>query len=61
MDKPHKDDQIHEEPELHFSFPVDKSKIEQIHKCLEKGRLTVKVSKIDSLHTGRGVNGYTYD
>ena len=44
---------------MKLSFKLDPKKIEQIQRCLKKGRLTITVSKIDDL--GRAGNGYNYD
>ena len=47
-------------PKLHLDMPVDAEKREAIQKCLEKGRLTITVSKVD-LASGRMGDPYLYD
>jgi anti-sigma28 factor (negative regulator of flagellin synthesis) len=44
-----------------LKFHLDDKKIEQIKKCLEKGTLSITVSKIDLLQGGRAVDPYVYD
>lgn len=44
-----------------LKFHLDEKKVEQIKKCLEKGTLSITVSKIDLLQGGRAANGYQYD
>jgi hypothetical protein len=46
-------------PLMKLSFKLDAKKIEQIQRCLKKGRLTITVSKVDP--GGRAGNGYLYD
>jgi hypothetical protein len=47
-------------PKLHLNMPLDERKIKAIHKCLEKGELTISLSKVD-LASGRLGDGYLYD
>jgi len=47
-------------PLMKLSFKLDQKKIDQIQRCLKKGRLTITVSKVD-LSSGRPTNGYLYD
>ena len=44
---------------MKLSFALDPKKVEQIQRCLKKGRLTITVSKVSAL--GRADNGYLYD
>jgi hypothetical protein len=44
---------------MKLSLKLDPQKIEQIQRCLKKGRLTITVSKVSAL--GRAENGYLYD
>jgi hypothetical protein len=46
-------------PLMKLSFKLDAKKIEQIQRCLKKGRLTITVSKVGA--GGRAENGYLYD
>jgi anti-sigma28 factor (negative regulator of flagellin synthesis) len=45
--------------DLHFE--LDSEKVAQIKKCLEKGKLTISVNKVDLTSIGRSGNGYLYD
>jgi hypothetical protein len=45
--------------EMKLSFTLDPKRIEQIQRCLKKGRLTITVSKVSA--AGRAVNAYIYD
>jgi anti-sigma28 factor (negative regulator of flagellin synthesis) len=47
--------------EFKLSLELDEKKIEEIKRCLEKGRLTITVASIDKLVGGRAANGYLYD
>lgn len=47
-------------PLMKLSFKLDPKKIEQIQRCIKKGRLTITVSKVD-MSSGRPTNGYIYD
>ncbi len=47
-------------PKLHLDMPLDAEKIEAIHKCLEKGHLTITVSEVD-LARGRIGEAWLYD
>ena len=44
---------------MKMSFTLTPDKIEQIQRCIKKGRLTITVSKVSAL--GRADNGYLYD
>ncbi|KGS16666.1 hypothetical protein X961_5906 [Burkholderia pseudomallei MSHR5613] len=43
-----------------LDMPVDAKKIKAIQKCLENGKLTITMSKVD-LAGGRMGEGYLYD
>jgi hypothetical protein len=47
-------------PKLHLTMPLDARKIKAIQKCLEKGQLTITVSKVD-LASGRIGDAWLYD
>ena len=47
-------------PKLKLEMPLDAKKIKAIQKCLEKGRLTITVSKVD-LANGRIGSAWLYD
>lgn len=47
-------------PKLHLDMPLDERKIKAIQKCLEKGHLTITVSKVD-LASGRIGDAWLYD
>ena len=47
-------------PKLTLSMPLDQAKIKAIQRCIEKGTLTISVSKVD-LATGRSGEGWLYD
>lgn len=46
---------------VEMTFHLDKEKIEQIHKCLQNGKLTLTVHKANLLESGRFSSGYLYD
>lgn len=45
--------------DLHFE--LDSEKVASIKRCLEKGKLTISVNKVDLTTLGRSGNGYEYD
>jgi hypothetical protein len=45
--------------QLKISLKLNPKRIEQIQRCLKKGRLTITVSRVSSI--GRADNGYLYD
>jgi hypothetical protein len=47
-------------PRLRLDMPLDAQKIKDIQKCLEKGHLTITVSKVD-LANGRIGEAWLYD
>ncbi len=47
-------------PKMHLSMPLDAKKIAAIHRCIEKGTLTVKLTKVD-LIGGKLGGGWLYD
>ena len=47
-------------PKLHLDMPLDAQKVKDIQKCLEKGHLTITVSKVD-LASGRIGEAWLYD
>jgi hypothetical protein len=47
-------------PKLKLDMPLDAKKIKAIQRCIEKGRLTITVSKVD-LASGRLGDGWIYD
>jgi hypothetical protein len=47
-------------PKLHLDMPLDARKVKAIQKCLEKGHLTITVSKVD-LASGRIGDAWLYD
>ncbi|OMQ56372.1 hypothetical protein AQ708_26395 [Burkholderia pseudomallei] len=47
-------------PKMTLDMPVDAKKIKAIQKCLENGKLTITMSKVD-LAGGRMGEGYLYD
>jgi hypothetical protein len=47
-------------PKLTLNLPIDARKAAAIQRCLEKGKLTITINKID-LATGRLADGYLYD
>lgn len=46
---------------VEMTFNLDKEKIEQIHRCLKNGKLTLTINKANLLESGRFQNGYLYD
>lgn len=49
------------ESKIQLSFPVDKKRIEEIQKCLKKGKLSITISKVAAQKAGRAREGYIYD
>ena len=47
-------------PKLTLNMPLDAKKIKAIQKCIEKGSLTITVSKVD-FAAGRLGQSYIYD
>ena len=47
-------------PKLRLDMPLDAKKIKAIQRCIEKGRLTITVSKVD-LAAGRLGDSWLYD
>jgi len=47
-------------PKLTLNMPLDTKKIKAIQKCLEKGKLTITVSKVD-LAAGKVGESWIYD
>ena len=47
-------------PKLTLQMPLDAKKIKAIQRCIEKGSLTISVSKVD-LASGRLGEGWLYD
>jgi anti-sigma28 factor (negative regulator of flagellin synthesis) len=47
-------------PKLELSMPLDARKVAAIKRCLDKGKLTITVSRVD-LVAGRAGDGYLYD
>ncbi|HWA60630.1 MAG TPA: hypothetical protein VG939_04610 [Caulobacteraceae bacterium] len=47
-------------PELQLDMPLDKEKIEAIHRCLANGHLTIKMTKVD-LAGGKLNASWLYD
>ena len=47
-------------PKLKLDMPLDARKIKAIQRCLEKGQLSITVSKVD-LAAGRIGDGWLYD
>jgi hypothetical protein len=47
-------------PKLHLEMPLDEQKVQDIRKCLEKGHLSITVSKVD-LANGRIGEAWLYD
>jgi hypothetical protein len=47
-------------PKLKIDMPLDARKIQAIQRCIEKGTLSITVSKVD-LATGRLGDGWLYD
>lgn len=47
-------------PKLTLNMPLDNKKIKAIQKCIEKGTLTITVSKVD-LAAGRIGSAWLYD
>lgn len=45
--------------DLHFE--VDSAKVAAIKRCLDKGKLTITVNRVDLSAIGRAGNGYEYD
>ncbi len=51
-------------PKVDLDFTIDSQKIEEIRKCLEKGKLTITLNKVDLTtiaEAGRAGDGYLYD
>lgn len=44
-----------------MSFELDDEKIQAIKRCLEKGKLTITMTKLDLLQGGRAGDPYLYD
>ncbi len=47
-------------PKLTLNMPLDARKVKAIQKCIEKGNLTITVSKVD-LAAGRIGDAWLYD
>ena len=47
-------------PKLTLNMPLDAKKIKAIHKCIEKGSLSITISKVD-LGAGRIGEAWLYD
>jgi hypothetical protein len=47
-------------PKLSLEMPLDEARIQAIHKCLEKGHLSIHLSQVD-LAAGRLGEGWLYD
>jgi len=47
-------------PKLKLDMPLDAKKIKAIQRCIQKGRLTITVSRVD-LGAGRLGEAYLYD
>lgn len=47
-------------PKLHLRMPLDAKKIKAIQRCIEKGELTITVTKVD-LAAGRIGEAWLYD
>jgi hypothetical protein len=50
---------IDQRVDLHFE--LDSDKVASIKRCLEKGKLTITVNKVDLNQLGRSGGGYEYD
>jgi anti-sigma28 factor (negative regulator of flagellin synthesis) len=50
---------IDQKMDLHFE--LDAEKVAAIKKCLEKGKLTISINKVDLTSLGRSGNPYIYD
>ena len=50
-----------DEVETRIHFELDEEKVAAIRKCLENGRLTIRITDVDLSRTGRLDNPYLYD